>query len=182
MRYWKAAAAAIAMVLGAGQAQAVRYVEYTITGIGTANVIDQSATSGLIQRFSYTAQATTVFAYYEANPLVLLDQLALFAEPAQSGIRVRGTSSVRQPTTIDVSSVIGATYTLQVPRGTVSLPITLLFDGLTTTVTTREVTEASSISISVVAVPEPATWATLLLGFGAIGIGVRRRRVSYAAA
>ncbi|HEV2044556.1 MAG TPA: PEPxxWA-CTERM sorting domain-containing protein, partial [Sphingomicrobium sp.] len=27
-------------------------------------------------------------------------------------------------------------------------------------------------------VPEPATWAMMLVGFGAIGIGMRRRRRS----
>jgi hypothetical protein len=26
------------------------------------------------------------------------------------------------------------------------------------------------------AVPEPATWATMLMGFGAIGLGMRKRR------
>jgi hypothetical protein len=32
--------------------------------------------------------------------------------------------------------------------------------------------------IAVAGVPEPTTWAMLLLGFGAIGIGMRRRRSS----
>jgi len=31
-------------------------------------------------------------------------------------------------------------------------------------------------SISVAAVPEPATWAMMLLGFGAIGFTMRRRK------
>lgn len=31
-------------------------------------------------------------------------------------------------------------------------------------------------SVSVAAVPEPSTWAMMLMGFGAIGVGLRRRR------
>jgi hypothetical protein len=31
-------------------------------------------------------------------------------------------------------------------------------------------------NIAINAVPEPATWAMMLLGFGAIGIGMRRQR------
>jgi hypothetical protein len=37
-------------------------------------------------------------------------------------------------------------------------------------------------AVSVQAVPEPATWAMMLLGFGAIGVGMRRRRTPLALA
>lgn len=37
---------------------------------------------------------------------------------------------------------------------------------------------AGSFSLSVAAVPEPATWAMMLLGFGAAGFLLRRKRVS----
>jgi hypothetical protein len=38
-----------------------------------------------------------------------------------------------------------------------------------------------SASVSAVDVPEPATWALLLLGFGAAGAALRRRRLPVAA-
>jgi hypothetical protein len=34
----------------------------------------------------------------------------------------------------------------------------------------------SGVGVSVAAVPEPATWAMMLLGFGAMGVSLRRRR------
>jgi hypothetical protein len=37
-------------------------------------------------------------------------------------------------------------------------------------------TNVTSFSLSAQAVPEPATWALMLLGFGGIGIAMRRRR------
>jgi hypothetical protein len=36
----------------------------------------------------------------------------------------------------------------------------------------------SAVGSAVPAVPEPATWAMMLLGFGAIGFSMRRRRSS----
>lgn len=39
-----------------------------------------------------------------------------------------------------------------------------------------------SVSVSQLAVPEPTTWALMLIGFGGIGYAVRRRRTALAAA
>ena len=54
--------------------------------------------------------------------------------------------------------------------------------GLSFTVTGGGVETVKQVRIgpSNVAVPEPATWAMMLLGFGAIGYSMRRRRVSLA--
>jgi hypothetical protein len=38
---------------------------------------------------------------------------------------------------------------------------------------------AGSISFSAAAVPEPGTWAMMLLGFGAVGYSMRRRRTTH---
>ena len=35
---------------------------------------------------------------------------------------------------------------------------------------------STTVSVNLSAVPEPATWAMMLVGFGAIGFGLRRRR------
>ncbi len=41
-------------------------------------------------------------------------------------------------------------------------------------------TDRALFGIAVAAVPEPATWAMMLIGFGAVGFSMRRRKVRYA--
>jgi hypothetical protein len=43
-----------------------------------------------------------------------------------------------------------------------------------------EVKELQAIGYNLTAAPEPATWALMILGFGACGLGLRRRRVATA--
>lgn len=49
---------------------------------------------------------------------------------------------------------------------------TLLVDGQS----------GSVVSLNIAAVPEPMTWALMVVGFGAVGVAMRRRRVSFATA
>jgi hypothetical protein len=44
----------------------------------------------------------------------------------------------------------------------------------------RTPSELFGIAIATSAVPEPGTWAMMLIGFGAVGYSMRRRKVSYA--
>ena len=37
---------------------------------------------------------------------------------------------------------------------------------------------SGGISLSIAAVPEPATWAMMIIGFGAVGVAARRRRTT----
>jgi hypothetical protein len=53
-------------------------------------------------------------------------------------------------------------------------------DGVFTGIGTANTsTRPSIVSLTFAAVPEPATWATMLLGFGLVGASMRRRRVGY---
>ena len=49
---------------------------------------------------------------------------------------------------------------------------------LTATKRTRQLSSASPIPSPTSAVPEPQTWAMMLVGFGAIGLSLRRTRTS----
>jgi hypothetical protein len=44
-----------------------------------------------------------------------------------------------------------------------------------------DITPLETVSVTAVAVPEPATWAMLIVGFGGAGVVLRRRRVDPAA-
>ena len=42
-------------------------------------------------------------------------------------------------------------------------------------------TDGNPITVTVSAVPEPATWAMMIIGFGGAGVAIRRRRQAFAA-
>ena len=53
---------------------------------------------------------------------------------------------------------------------------TLIVSGTAGNATGADATFAGTLSFGSSAVPEPATWAMMLVGFGAVGFGMRRRR------
>lgn len=54
-------------------------------------------------------------------------------------------------------------------------PFTLL-DGVSLTPTLRSASHRNPLGLDIEAVPEPATWAMMIIGFGTIGAMLRRRR------
>lgn len=201
MGYWKAAAAALAMVLGAGQAEAVRWVAYSVSGTGTATDFDLDSRTSR----SYDA-AFSALVVVDLDPTV-------GGEPYTSTgssfyySAFYTTSSATKTATFDPAYLVAAQYVgTEVYRTVFDLrsggPVNFqqssyLIAGTpragTTFVGSATYLDVRNAGSSVVpqipwtfslavSVPEPATWATLLLGFGAIGIGARRRRAHYAAA
>ena len=113
-------------------------------------------------------------------------QTASFARPSSNWSTVAATISniANGPgTNIDFTSVTlnGVNFDLS-PTGAAefgSLSPIALMD--TNTLVVRGVTSgaasfAGTLSFDVAAVPEPATWALMLLGFGGVGLVLRRRK------
>ena len=71
-------------------------------------------------------------------------------------------------------------FTLGAPTGQTSITLSNFLDRYqgfsTTNVNQANVTSAIGVGTPNAPVPEPATWAMMLLGFGAIGMASRRRR------
>lgn len=89
-------------------------------------------------------------------------------------------------TNIDFTSVLlnGSPFTLT-PNGTFefgSLPLNLIVPGGTNTLTVNGTTTGNASYAGTLtfgmssALPEPGTWAMMLLGFGMIGAGMRRQK------
>lgn len=89
-------------------------------------------------------------------------------------------------TNIDFTSVLlnGSPFTLT-PNGTFefgSLPLNLIVPGGTNTLTVNGTTTGNAAYSGTLtfgmrsALPEPGTWAMMLLGFGMIGAGMRRKK------
>jgi hypothetical protein len=78
------------------------------------------------------------------------------------------------------SSGVGTNFTLS-GQSTTASPYATFNGSAASFTTSRDARPLSFSSISVTAVPEPAAWGLLMLGFGGIGAVLRRRaRVSFA--
>ena len=132
-----------------------------LSGLGTQlsfglnQAFDQSV-AGLATRTGYNLQFFDLFAY----------QAAIYADPAAVGL----------PATLDTRRAC-----LQVPGAAPGC------DGLTYFDTIHPTTDihraiADGLTAQVAAVPEPATWAMLIVGFGFVGGAMRRWRQAARAA
>ena len=79
------------------------------------------------------------------------------------------------------ASGVGGTFTgkwdaLEGNNTTLALQLANLFSGLSYVNFHTVQFPGGEIRGQILPVPEPATWATMLLGFGAIGVAVRRKR------
>lgn len=192
MRYWKAAAAALVMVLGAGQAQAVNWVQYVLQGDGIARqpasfdptpfnvyvtvlfTVDTDITpAGMAGSFDYSSTGSTFFA----------QTLGVTARAEFTPTRLTGSYfNPNRGFEENWTATSGGRATGVLPGGLAFGGI--LFDAAITSTVVRSVAGFSRPAVGLTpTLPEPGTWALLLLGFGAIGASLRPRRpaaVSYA--
>lgn len=135
------------------------------TGLNVINVIPRSdvtyssaatSSNGTTRDFDVTFNFVNSFLYDPSMGNLLLD-LTSFGGSNRSG------------TTLDGQNVLGdGTSSLFLQNGTGGTGATNTF-GFVTRFQTAAVTGA---------VPEPSTWGMMLLGFGAMGVSLRRRRRS----
>jgi choice-of-anchor C domain-containing protein len=96
------------------------------------------------------------------------------------------------PKTMDVSATGGATVGYVFPMAGVSRPNNMLWTEMTYVFTASSASTTLSFAsttggqffgpaldnVSVVAVPEPATWAMMIGGLGLVGVSMRRRKTA----
>ncbi len=135
------------------------------------------------------ATSSSTIAFSDSNPATSFNESIVFTNNVAGNYSITfGTSSSAiNILTATLTSPTGQIYTLTGPTGTLpdkqyNLASTFLPTGSFTfnTTGTRVDGQAGSIAgtLTVVnsAVPEPATWGLMLLGFGGMGFSMRRNR------
>ena len=126
----------------------------TFSGPGTGaivNVAGTSLSSHITFNFGGLAADQVIFNFYEANSV------------SMGGMNING--SILAPSalvTLNGGSVLGS----------------VIADSFSSAGTTIGGQGFSGYAPSAGAVPEPSTWAMLILGFGAVGAAMRRRRLA----
>lgn len=194
MRFGMVAAAAAALVC-AGQADAARYFEFEIKGSTTVTFYD-----GLTGRSSDSRVDTVIRATYDTavfNPegyrtfitnetLTLtagLSRLFTTGSPGLTSLDLTfSPSAIAVGGTLQTLTPTGTFGFLNCPRGFCSfVPGTVTSFSARTSDTAPAVLGGSE-TLSFTAVPEPATWALMIVGMGAMGYVSRRRRAKAAIA
>lgn len=121
----------------------------TQLSFGLNQAFGQTVT-GLATQSGYNLQFFDLFAY----------QASIYADPAAAGLS----------TPLDTSRAC-----LQVPSAAPGCNGFVYFDTIHPTTQVHRAL-ASGIRAQVAAVPEPGTWAMMLVGFGAVGYAMRKRR------
>jgi hypothetical protein len=167
------AASALAFSSAAANASVTLGSTSATSGTATAVVTDNIGNPNKIEFDTTNASAGTVVSWF--NFLVT---------PASLGAFSATTATIPASSVTLLELLTGGTMTTAGSTLVTSTPGTQLTYGTLAANTwytfryTANLTTASDISgpVSIYAVPEPGTWALMLVGFGGIGLAMRRRR------
>jgi hypothetical protein len=178
MRKIALALAATAISIAAPAQAAILTTNYSFTGSATGTFsLDCDDASDVCSLSAFDMLlGTTTFDTSNAGLIVVND--GGFPVSSVVGYQIGGTPSGVNGLTVGPTSVDDFLFFFANPRTT---PVTV---GFTTVLAGSQSGASGQITISLAAansVPEPAAWALMLLGFGAIGVAMRRRKVSGAA-
>jgi len=202
---WKAAAAAVAMVIGAAPAQAVRWVEYTVTGWGTVSTVrsnyfdpeivtyeharfigrftvDADAGTGNVPGGGYSSDGATYDARYMSQGV--LRDTATFDAGSINGNSSYSTGRYWYSFNAAFSPSLNGERAMaysSVSAPAIGFGSRISGNATAYDLTVADVAEWRGFSMQLVSlgpVPEPATWGMMLLGFGMVGAGLRSRRRS----
>lgn len=201
----KAAVAAIVMVAGAQQAQAVRWVEYTVTGWGIVSTVrsnyfdpetvtyeqarfiakftvDADTGSGNIPGGGYSSDGYIYNAQFARDGIVrenaTFDEASINGSSSYSTTRYWSSFSAAFSPSLNGGRAMAysSVYAPAIGYGSRVSGNATSYD-----LKIADVAEWQSFSMQLVSlgpVPEPATWGMMLLGFGMVGAGLRSRRRS----
>jgi hypothetical protein len=155
-------------------------------GIATALVAFASPTHAAPLLFTFSDMNNSSF-QLDSNPVSTPSSIFSFTTPVTNGMQ-NGTAfdfgTVRFFSSISGGGVFSGFgspggFGPQLFSGTTAKPV--FSPGTFSFTDFRGIPNGSSLTISAVAVtgavPEPATWATMLAGFGGVGFAIRRRKL-----
>ncbi|QHL91209.1 PEPxxWA-CTERM sorting domain-containing protein [Sphingomonas changnyeongensis] len=183
-----AATAAIA-IAAAAPADAATLI-FTITNIGGEDrgdfsfTLDTSRVPDLVLTDSVRYTSGIQVSYRDvpgAGTGVATTGLSFFTGRQQGGLSLgaSGWLPIGTLRLLNTALITNASFNTALPRGQ-NLPVFRLgtFD-VSTTAQNSGPRPFDNYRITIAEVPEPATWAMMVIGFGAAGYGLRRRRVAY---
>lgn len=159
-------------------------LSFTTTGSGSATItagntaIFGVATTGLVSNAQTTTLGGNGFAL-SARGAGPVQTVLLGRNVVRTYTGFTPTASASETLTGDLSAFIGG-GNLSFDFGVVDSSLDLAVGEANTTRSQAFNTDISFIYNSVAAVPEPATWGMMIMGFGLSGAALRRRRIAAA--
>lgn len=154
---------------------------FSFLSAGGGDLTPQSGTFGLADLASFSLDTSTIVTFSQVNPTGFpasafysygLSDLTSFSATFADGVLTA--LSFDTPALLAVSTTGGQTFDAQRIRAT-----GVGIDGIQTLNAAGDILSSGQIEIA--AVPEPASWAMLIIGFGLVGASLRqRRRIAFA--